>query len=169
MPISVIKPQLRNLRRDVLPDLKREWGGGVSMAALVERAFRSGLITPAQRTSFYKYFGAMGWRTREAVSDELPPEVPRLTQVIADSLMQRGLSPREIADIAGFATAQENRLLRPGGLRAVYCDARPRQGPRRGSAITLLGLTSPSSSVMSRDGWRWSAWIQSRYCIPTPV
>ncbi|GEP32730.1 hypothetical protein NSZ01_04980 [Nocardioides szechwanensis] len=119
MPIDVIRPRLRNLRRDALPDLKREWG--VSMAALVERGYRAGLMTSSQRTGFYKYLGVMGWRTREPVSDELAPEVPRLAGAIASSLAERGLSATEIADIAGFASPEDNRLLdlAPRGLRIV--------------------------------------------------
>jgi Zn-dependent peptidase ImmA (M78 family)/DNA-binding XRE family transcriptional regulator len=113
MPLEVIRPQLRGLRFDALFDLKREWG--VSMAALIERAFRAGLMTKEQRASFYKKLGVHGWRTREPVSEELPPERPNLTQAIADALVQRGLNADEIAQIAGFASPDVNRLLDVGG------------------------------------------------------
>lgn len=69
MPIEVIRPQLRNLRVDRLFDLKREWA--VSMGALVEHAYRAGLLTPAQRTSMWKALSARGWRTREPLSSNL--------------------------------------------------------------------------------------------------
>ena len=105
----MIRPQLRGLRVDALFDLKREWG--VSMAALVERAYRSGLLTPTQRTSMWKMLSARGWRTREPLSDELVPEHPQLTGQIGDALSQRGLAPEEVAKIAGFATPEDNRLL----------------------------------------------------------
>lgn len=113
MPLEVIRPQLRNLKAPQLLNLKREWG--VSMAALIERAYRAGVMTPAQRTSMYKMFGARGWRTREPVSEELVPEVPRLADAISEALSSRGLSPEEIAAIAGFGSADENRLLRTTG------------------------------------------------------
>lgn len=119
MPIDVIKPQLRNLRIDQLPDLKRKWG--VSMAALIERAYRAGLLAPSKRVQMYKIFGSRGWRTTEPVSDELPPERPTLAGAIAQALVDRGLSAQEIAGIAGFASPQDNDVfvVRKGGLRAL--------------------------------------------------
>lgn len=120
MPIEVIRPQLRGLRVDALFDLKREWG--VSMGALVERAYRSGLLTATQRTSMWKMLSARGWRTREPLSDELVPEHPKLTDQIGAALSQRGLAPEEVAKIAGFATPEDNRLLPTAGaarLRVV--------------------------------------------------
>lgn len=110
MPLEVIKPQIRNLRAAQLPDLKRQWG--VSMAALVERSYRAGLMTTDARTRMYKLFSTRGWRTREPVSEELPPEHPTLVSVIPDALADRGLSAKEIAGIAGFATAEDNHLFR---------------------------------------------------------
>lgn len=109
MPLEVIRPQLRGLRVDALFDLKREWG--VSMGALIERAFRAGLLPASKRTSMWKLLGARGWRTREPLSDELIPEIPRLTGQIATALAERGLAPEEIASIAGFASSEDNRLL----------------------------------------------------------
>lgn len=109
MPADVIRPQLRNLRIDALPDLKRQWG--VSMAALIERAFHEGVLTAARRTQMYKVFGARRWRTSEPVSDELPAEAPRLTGAIAQTLVNRGLSTNEIAEIAGFASHEDNDIF----------------------------------------------------------
>lgn len=119
MPLEVIKPQIRNLRAAQLPDLKRQWG--VSMAALVERAYRAGLMTADARTRMYKLFSTKGWRTNEPISDELPLEHPTLVGVISDALAERGLAGDEIAGIAGFASARDNHLFRanPRGLRAL--------------------------------------------------
>lgn len=120
MPLEVIRPQLRGLRVDALFDLKREWG--VSMGALIERAYRAGLLNATQRTAMWKALSARGWRTREPLSDELAPEQPRLSEQIASALGQRGLTPEEVATIAGFATPEDNRLLpvaRHGRLRVV--------------------------------------------------
>lgn len=119
MPLEAIKPQLRNLKAPALPDLKRQWG--VSMAAIVERAYRANLMTASERTRIYKMFSARGWRTAEPYGDELAPEVPSLTSVIGDSLADRGLAAGEIAKIAGFASARDNRLFEasPRGLHAV--------------------------------------------------
>ena len=119
MPMDVIKPQLRDLRIGRLHDLKREWG--VSMQAIVERAFYAKLITPQGRTNFYKMCSAKGWRMQEPLSDELPLEKPTLAQSIGKSLAARGFSDEDIAHLAGFATAKRNDLFPSGPtqLRAV--------------------------------------------------
>jgi Zn-dependent peptidase ImmA (M78 family)/DNA-binding XRE family transcriptional regulator len=117
LPADVIRPSLRNLRLGHLPDLKREYG--VSMQALIERAFQLDLIAPSQRSSLYKMLSAKGWRTREPGGDELPPERPELAGSIGASLRERGLTEPEIARIAGFADAKDNDLFRTAALRAV--------------------------------------------------
>lgn len=119
MPLEVIRPQLRNLRVDKLLALKREWG--VSMAALIERAYRVDLLKAQERTSLYKMLSARGWRTQEPVSAELPPEHPRLTLDIPLALADKGFTAAEIATLAGFADPQENHLfpLHTQHLRAV--------------------------------------------------
>lgn len=111
MPADTIRPQLRALRANQLPDLKREWG--TSMAALVERAFTLGTITGTQRTALHKMFSARGWRTREPYSDDIRPECAELTTAIADSLLAKGLTEEELAAMAGFASPTDNDLLRP--------------------------------------------------------
>ncbi|MDQ2710353.1 MAG: ImmA/IrrE family metallo-endopeptidase, partial [Actinomycetota bacterium] len=74
MPAEVIRPALRNLKIGRLLDLKREYG--VSMQALVERAYHLQLLSPSQRTNMYKSFSAKGWRTREPGSEDIAPERP---------------------------------------------------------------------------------------------
>lgn len=125
MPSDVIKPQLRRVTPKnvgLLADLKRQWG--VSMAALIERSWSLGLITPQDRTRFYKARSARGWITREPVSDELPPETPQLTSQITLTLLRRGLTDADIATAAGFASESDNSLFRTssgvgGGLRLI--------------------------------------------------
>ena len=101
MPADTIRPQLRNLTTGKLHDLKRHWG--VSMQALIERAYRLRTISATQRTSLYKKFSRLGWRTHEPVSDELAPEYPRLAAQIGQAMLARGLTQDEVAAIAGFA------------------------------------------------------------------
>lgn len=115
MPIEVIRPQLRNLKIGRLLDLKREWG--VSMQALVERAYHAGLLSSAQRTSMYKAFSARGWRTTEPVSDQLPPEDPALPATIGEVLYGKGLTEEEIANLAGFSHPAQNDLFPVPGRR----------------------------------------------------
>jgi len=101
MPWEVIRTQLRNLNTGRLLDLKREWG--VSMQALVERAWFGGVITEQQRTNFYKSLSARGWRTSEPLADELQVERPALAHNIGDALIAQGLSREEVAHLVGFA------------------------------------------------------------------
>lgn len=117
MPEVVIRPQLRNLTLGKLSDLKREWN--VSMQALIERAHNLQLMTTPQRTYLYKQLSARGWRTREPFSEELSPEQPALTDAVFDRLSARGLTSGEIANLAGFQSAETNDLLRARKLRVV--------------------------------------------------
>lgn len=104
MPADVIRSELRNLNLGKLRQLKRYWG--VSMQALIERAYRLGTVSASQRTGFYKALSARGWRTREPLSDELSPEQPLLVDRLAQALLDGGLSPGEVAVIAGVAPGQ---------------------------------------------------------------
>lgn len=119
MPGEVIRPQLRNLTIGRLLDLKREWG--VSMQALIERAYSLKVLTAAQRTTLYKKFSSLGWRTREPGSDELPHEHARLAQHIGTVLLDKGLTPGEIARIAGYSETERSHPFQPSRtyLRSV--------------------------------------------------
>lgn len=121
MPSDFIRPQLRNLKTGQLPGLKAQYG--VSMQAVVERAYRFGYMTATQRTSMYKMFSARGWRASEPGSDALPPETPHLLATVASDLASTGHTSKEIAAIAGYAGPERNELLpltrEPGHLRAL--------------------------------------------------
>jgi Zn-dependent peptidase ImmA (M78 family) len=119
MPAEVIRPQLRSLSMGRLVDLKRQWG--VSIQALVERAYQLKLLTADKRTSMYKQLSRMGWRVREPISEELAAEVPYLTESITRALIDKGFSVQEIAKLAGFADADHNSMFKPPGpdLRVV--------------------------------------------------
>ncbi|MGW7329971.1 helix-turn-helix domain-containing protein [Streptomyces sp. NPDC054840] len=109
MPEEVIRPQLRNLTLGRLHDLKREWG--TSMQALIERARELNVITPDKRTNLYKALSNKGWRTQEPLSDELSPEIPALARSIGEAMSAKGLTPDEIASIAGFADSSRNTIF----------------------------------------------------------
>src|SRR5262249_59367200 len=89
MPMQVIRPQLRTLKPGRLHDLKREWG--VSMQALIERAYEARLLTPADRKRLYSALGVRDWRLHEPVSDELPPR-PRSSRRTSASPCAPGAS-----------------------------------------------------------------------------
>ncbi len=111
MPAEVIRPDLRTLSIGKLQDLKRVWM--VSMQALIERAWNLKLIAPGARTGFYKQIGARGWRTREPISDQLPPETPKLAADIGAALASRGLSDVEIARVAGYSQVSDENPFQP--------------------------------------------------------
>jgi len=119
MPADVIKSQLKNLKVGQVIDLKRAWG--VSMAALVERAYGLNQMTKDQRTSFYKMLSARGWRMFEPASDELPREVPQLALRIGSEMLAAGLSREDVAHMLGFANESGNYIVPTGRpkLRAV--------------------------------------------------
>lgn len=119
MPAHMIRPDLRNLSLGKLSDLKRYWM--VSMAALVERAYRLQTITAAGRTSLYKALSARGWRKREPLSEQLPPEQPSLPALIVKELRQLRYTAEEIAQFGGFADAERAAPVLPlrQGLRVV--------------------------------------------------
>ncbi|MDQ2880262.1 MAG: XRE family transcriptional regulator [Actinomycetota bacterium] len=120
MPEHVIRPELRNLSLGKLIDLKREWG--VSMQAIVERAYRLGLVNPHDRVEFYRSLNARGWKAQEPVSAELPVERAELAQEIGARMRERGLSDEEIAGMAGFALGRvgDNPFrVQPKRLQAV--------------------------------------------------
>lgn len=117
LPAEVVRPSLRNLKLGRLLDLKLEYG--VSMQALVERAFHLGLLSPTERTNLYKSLSARGWRTREPGSDAIAAERPALMHSIGQGLSARGLDPHEVAQVAGFSEPSRNTLFHASGLRAV--------------------------------------------------
>ena len=111
MPAELIRPELRNLSLRRLHGLKRYWG--VSMQALIERAHRLGTISAHQRTNLYKALSARGWRTKEPLSEELVPERTSLVERLGQVLVERGLSPEEVAVIAGAASGPDRPFFLP--------------------------------------------------------
>lgn len=143
MPAEVIRSQLRNLSIGRLYDLKREWG--VSMQAIIERAYSLKVMTATQRTSLYKRFSSMGWRTREPISEELPQEQARLARHIGSVLSEKGLTAGEIARIAGYIETDQvpplpaGRPAPPGCLtpRAGSASAVPLRPPARREPVQV--------------------------------
>ena len=112
MPADVIRPQLRTLTLGRLLDLKRIWG--VSMQALIERAYHLKVLTPERRTALYKQLSKRTWRKQEPGSEDIAPELPRLGHEIGNALMQRGLTADEIATFTGFSRPlAENPFIPP--------------------------------------------------------
>lgn len=130
MPAHVIKADLRPMTLGRSRDLKRACG--VSMQGLLERAYSLGVVSAADRTSFYKAMNARGWKTTEPDSDRLAPELPELVDAIGETLRRKGISDHEIAEMAGYSEhATDNPFTRPKRrLQAVPLTPR-RCGPAR--------------------------------------
>jgi Zn-dependent peptidase ImmA (M78 family)/DNA-binding XRE family transcriptional regulator len=114
MPADEIRHELRGLDLGKLRELKREWG--VSMQALLERAYRMGLVTTDARTKFYKMMNARGWKTNEPDIEFLVAEKPALPVHIGKALRTQGFTDEQAARIAGYADPSENPF-RPEGSR----------------------------------------------------
>lgn len=106
MPLDEIRPELRKVDLGALAALKREWG--VSMQALLERAYSLKMVTPEARTRFYKMMNAKGWKTNEPGSEFIPNERPEFPTRIGDALTAKGFSEERIAEFAGAATPADN-------------------------------------------------------------
>jgi Zn-dependent peptidase ImmA (M78 family)/transcriptional regulator with XRE-family HTH domain len=118
MPEEEIRHELRRLDLGKLRDLKREWG--VSMQALLERAYRLELLNSESRTKFYKMMNARGWKTSEPDVEFITSEKPALPLHIGKALQARGFSDEQAAMIAGFADPSENPFRAEGSrLRVV--------------------------------------------------
>ena len=120
MPAHLIRPELRQRSLGHFANLKRKWM--VSIAALIERAYDLGTITQTNRTSLYKALSARGWRKREPLSDQLPPETPTVPSSIVKALEDLAYNPQQIASLGGFADVDRAAQILPlslSGLRIV--------------------------------------------------
>lgn len=114
MPAHEIRTELRQLDLGKLLELKREWG--VSMQALLERAYRMGLVSAGARTKFYKSLNARGWKTHEPGIEFLAREKPSLPTHIGQTLQTRGFTDEQAAAIAGYTNPADNPF-RPESTR----------------------------------------------------
>jgi Zn-dependent peptidase ImmA (M78 family) len=118
MPAGEVRQELHRLDLGKLLELKREWG--VSMQALLERAYRMGLVSAESRTKFYKAMNARGWKTNEPGIESIAREKPGLPAHVGKALKSRGFTDNQVAAIAGYANPADNPFRPEGGrLRAV--------------------------------------------------
>lgn len=101
MPAQAIHGELRNLRFEMLPDLKRRWK--VSMAALVRRAFDLDAIGESRYRSLSIELSKAGYRTSEPVKVDC--DSPSLLARTVRTRIAAGASIDDIARAAGFAGA----------------------------------------------------------------
>jgi Zn-dependent peptidase ImmA (M78 family)/transcriptional regulator with XRE-family HTH domain len=90
-----------------LRQMKQRWG--VSLAALIRRAFELGLYTEATYRRAYLVLNQRGWRTEEP--DEPKMERPTLLARAVELLGSAGYSPRRIASELKLSESMIERLL----------------------------------------------------------
>lgn len=75
-----------------LAELKQRWG--VSIQALIMRAFSLGLLTRRQVAQRFYRLNALGWRAKEPV--DVPAEKPRLLRKLAESVYGVSFDPDKV-------------------------------------------------------------------------
>jgi Zn-dependent peptidase ImmA (M78 family)/DNA-binding XRE family transcriptional regulator len=123
MPEVGIRPDLRppvSLTR--IAGLKPKWG--VSIQALVRRAYDLGVISERQYRYLFMQISSKGWRTDEPIP--ITPERPRLLKKMAEVLYGSPLPVERIASDAEMLPAEVSRIF------GRYADAEPQA--RRGES-----------------------------------
>ena len=124
MPRAGVLPDLkRGLSIPRLGQLKQKWR--TAMSALIYRAKTLGTISDEGATSLYKRMSASGYRRREPVEFDIPPETGKLAAQLVDlHLSELGYSleelagavkidPVEFAMMHGLATPEVAERLKP--------------------------------------------------------
>ncbi|MEU6216714.1 XRE family transcriptional regulator [Streptomyces sp. NPDC047022] len=113
--------------------LKRRWG--ISIQALINRAYDLGHIDQARRESLYKQLGARGWRTHEPVM--VHAEQPTLV---------RAMLGRKYGEPPSLLQASEELGLHPVLMRSLAPDVLADPAPRAVADVISLGDRRQRSS-----------------------
>ena len=94
-----------------LAEMKRVWG--ISMSALLYRAYSLGIISPEAHQAAMRYMSARGWRRQEPGDREMgAPEAPMLVErSMRRAEIQAGVSVEEIVHTAHLPLNDMLRLL----------------------------------------------------------
>ena len=109
MPEREIRPYLLNVSLQKLAELKPYWK--VSMAALLKRAQDLGTITARHARSLWMRMSGAGYKTREPLEVDIPPEVPTFYDEIVD-IYRRDFSytPSELGHLFKLHEHEVRRL-----------------------------------------------------------
>jgi Zn-dependent peptidase ImmA (M78 family)/transcriptional regulator with XRE-family HTH domain len=128
-----------------LMPLKRKWG--VSLSALVERAYRLGLIGADIRTGLYKQLSArrnpdtgVTWRVEEPGSSEREPESPWLVGKMLESAYGPKVSIEDLRRVMGEWPSQFVTPLVEG-------QRKPKQRLLRNAPLESVGLDTARTNV----------------------
>ena len=107
-PAHEIGHFLDGLTFQKLGGLKIEWG--VSMQALITRAYHLGNISESQRRSMYSRLSSAGYRTREPETLDPPVEKPsKMAQLAQRHLDELSYSRTELCDLLAIGEAEFKR------------------------------------------------------------
>jgi Zn-dependent peptidase ImmA (M78 family)/DNA-binding XRE family transcriptional regulator len=87
-------------------EFKKRWG--VSVAAIVRRAYDLRLIDAVRYQSAYKYMSMKGWHKGEPA--EPPPESSEILPIAMKALRRQGIKERDLAGILGWTTETFTRV-----------------------------------------------------------
>ena len=104
MPADDIRQYLNDVTLAKLGTLKPYWK--VSMQALLSRAKDLGQITPRKTRTLWMQLSKLGYRTREPVELDLPPELPSLFPKIIEVLR----TENSISDLAKLCVLNEHEV-----------------------------------------------------------
>jgi Zn-dependent peptidase ImmA (M78 family)/DNA-binding XRE family transcriptional regulator len=128
MPEAGIRPDLQppiSLTR--VARLKPKWG--VSIQALVRRAYDLGIISERQYRYLFMQLSSKGWRTTEPIP--IVPEKPRLLTKMAEVLYGSPMSIERIAADADMLPAEVSRIL------SLYAEAEKRPEAARSRVVAF--------------------------------
>jgi Zn-dependent peptidase ImmA (M78 family)/transcriptional regulator with XRE-family HTH domain len=131
-------PRSTHLDWPALFRCKKRWG--VSVAAIVRRAYDLRLIEAVQYQRAYKYISAKGWRKGEP--DEPAHEVPEMIPIAVNVLRKAGTSERDIAGALGWTVGTFTRVS------GVQVDEEPPEAPLPGKVIRLVPKPSPQGRLL---------------------
>ena len=110
MPANTFGAEMPAVTLDALRSMKPRWK--VSIQAMIARAHRLELITDEQKQKLFMGVAARGWRTKEPLDDEIPPEEPRLLRRSVELVLKAGAATRrDIAFQAAMPAEDIERLI----------------------------------------------------------
>ncbi len=87
MPTESFSRSATSITIDGLKSLKQQWG--VSMQAIVMRLCDLDIIGEDTKTSFFRAFGARGWRKAEPLDDQMTAEQPELLRQALEAIVSK--------------------------------------------------------------------------------
>jgi Zn-dependent peptidase ImmA (M78 family)/DNA-binding XRE family transcriptional regulator len=110
LPEKTIRQELRPpLTLTTIAPLKPRWG--VSMQALIRRAFDLGIIMERQYKYLMQQMSIYGWRVQEPPNLAVPTEKPRALRRMAELLYGIPIDYRKLATDVGFPLALVREIL----------------------------------------------------------